>query len=307
MPSGQNWVNFIYINLGFVLCIVGVYLVSSLQDIKDNWPLYRCNPMYMPLSDDVEKDFTYCVQNIQTNAMGYLLQPMTFLTASITSVLGEFSEQINYIREMFNKIRNMFTDIIQSVFGVFLNLIIEFQKMIIGIKDLLGKSIGTMVAFLFIMDGSLKTMNSLWAGPTGTVVKTLGKCFHPLTKVKLLNGNILKMSELNLGDILENGSIVESTMKISNKNKPDVLYILKNKGVDNSDIYVTGSHLVYDKPQNKFIQVKDYSDAQITDIKLEWFSCLITSDHKIHLGNEIFWDWEDHFITSLVSTKRSIN
>jgi hypothetical protein len=292
MPSGKNWVNFIYINLAFALYIVGTYLVSSIQEIKENWPMYRCNPMYMPLSDNVEQDFVYCIQNIQTNSMGFLLQPMTFLTSSITSVLGEFVEEINYIREMFNKIRTMFTSIIQSVFGVFLNLIIEFQKIIISMKDLVGKTIGTMVTFLFVMDGSLKTMNSAWSGPTGQLVRSLGKCFHPDTKVKLQNGNVISISDVNLGDILENGSVVESTMKINNMNKTERIYLINGP----TEIYVTGSHLVFDKSKNKFIKVENYSNAKLVDINIDWFSCLITSDHKIIIGDEIFWDWEDHFV-----------
>jgi len=296
MPSGKNWVNFIYINLAFVLYIVGTYLVSSIQEIKANWPEYRCNPMYMPLSDNVEQDFVYCVQNIQNSSMGYLLQPLTFLTSSITSVLGEFVEEINYIREMFDKIRTMFTSIIQSVFGVFLNLIIEFQKMIISMKDLVGKTIGTMVTFLFVLDGSLKTMNSAWDGPTGQMVRSIGKCFHPSTKIKLQDERVLYISDLNLGDVLENGSVVEATMKINNKDRSEVLYAIKKLGVNCDSIYVTGSHLVFDKEINEFVKVANYHKAVKVVCELDWFSCLITSDHKIKIGNEVFWDWEDHLI-----------
>ena len=158
-------------------------------------------------------------------------------------------------------------------------------------KDLVGKTIGTMVTFLFVMDGSLKTMNSAWSGPTGQLVRSLGKCFHPETKVKLQNGNIVSISEVNLGDILENGSVVESTMQISNANKTERIYLIDGP----TKIYVTGSHLVFDKSQNKFIKVEKYSNAKLVDINIDWFSCLITSDHRITIGDEIFWDWEDHF------------
>lgn len=64
-------------------------------------------------------------------------------------------------------------------------------------------------------------------------------------------------------------------------------------GVDGSDIYVTGSHLIFDKKSKKYIQVEDYDKAIKTEIMIEWFSCLITSDNKIVIGSEIFWDWED--------------
>jgi hypothetical protein len=203
--------------------------------------------------------------------------------------------EINYVREMFNKIRNLFSSIIQSVFGVFLNLIIEFQKIIIGIKDMIGKTVGVLVTILYMMDGSIKTMQSAWNGPPGQMVQALGKCFHPDTLLKLQNGNIVKIKDLNLGDVLEDGSIVDAIMKIDNKREPHKLYQIEKAGINNENIYVTGSHLVYDKDSDKYIEIKDYSKATISDLETEWFSCLITNTHKIKIGNELFWDWEDYF------------
>jgi len=297
MPSGKNWVNFLYVNLAFALYIAGVFYYSQLADIKANWPLYRCNPMYMPLADNMEQNFTYCIQSMQTNFMGYLLQPLTFITNSLSSMLGGFMGEINNIREMFNKIRTFFSSIIQSVFGVFLNLIIEFQRITIGIKDLIGKIIGIMVAQLYIIDGSIKTMNSTWNGPPGQLVKALGKCFHPDTSIKLKDGTLKAMKDLDLGDILEDDSIVETVMKIDNKREPVPFY--KIKGTHDKYIYVTGSHLVFDSSINKFIKVENYSKAEKTDTIVDWFSCLITSSHKIPIHGEIFWDWEDHFVKNI--------
>jgi len=296
MPSGKNWVNFLYINLAFAIYIAGVFYFSQLAEIKANWPLYRCNPMYMPLADNMEENFVYCIQSMQTNFMGYLLQPLTFITNSLGGMLSNFMDEINNIRAMFNKIRTFFSDIIQSVFGVFLNLVIEFQKITIGIKDLIGKTIGIMVSLMYVMDGSIKTMNSTWNGPPGQLVRALGKCFLPETQIKLKDGTIKAIKDIDLGDILEDGSIVESVMKIDNKRETVPLYVIKNLGVNNQDIYVTGSHLVFDESKNKFIQVKDYYKSELSDVKTDWFSCLITSEHKIQIGKETFWDWEDHFV-----------
>ena len=307
MPSGKNWINFLYINLAFALYIAGVFYFSQLADIKANWPLYRCNPMYMPLADDVESNFVYCIQNMQVNFMGYLLQPITFLTSSISNIMGGFLNDINMVRAMFDKIRTFIASIIQSVFGVFLNLVIEFQKITIGIKDLIGKCIGILVTLIYVMDGSIKTMNSTWNGPTGQLVRALGSCFHPNTKIKLQNGNIVSMKDINLGDVLENGSIVESTMKINNKVNPVPLYVIKSAGVENEDIYVTGSHLVFNKETNTFILVENYKKAVKCNQKSEWFSCLITSDNRIQIGSEKFWDWEDHFVKNKVFKSDYIN
>ena len=293
MPSGKNWVNFVYVNIAFAIYIAGVFYYNQITQIKANWPLYRCNPMYMFLADDLEENFTYCVQNMQTSFMGYLLQPLTFITSSLTTMLGGFMGDIQNIRAMFNKIRKFFSSIIESVFGVFLNLIIEFQRITIGIKDLIGKTIGIMVSLMYVMDGSIKTMNSTWNGPPGQLVRALGKCFYPFTYIKLKDGSIKYMKDLDLGDVLEDGSIVESVMKIDNKKEQLPFYLINT---EYGDIFVTGSHLVFDKDKNDFIKVQDYKKSVLSDFKFDWFSCLITDTHNIPIGNEIFWDWEDHFV-----------
>jgi hypothetical protein len=296
MPSGKNWVNFLYVNLAFALYIVGVFYFNQIAIIKANWPLYRCNPMYMMLATDVESNFVYCIQNMQTNFMGYLLQPLTFITNQASTMMSGFINDINMVRAMFNKIRTLFSTIIQSVFGVFLNLVIEFQRITISIKDLIGKTIGIMVTLMYTIDGSVLTMKSAWNGPPGQMVQALGSCFHPETTLRLKNGMVVSMKDVNLGDILEDGSIVESVMRIDNKIKRIPLCRIKYLGVNSDDIYVTASHLVFDKRREKFIQVKDYYKAEETNFTPEWFCCLITNTHKIVIGKEVFWDWEDHFV-----------
>jgi len=296
MPSGKNWFNFIYINLAFAIYAAVVFYYGQVSEIKSKWPLYRCNPIYMPLADDIQSNFIYCIQTMQTSYMSYLLEPLTFATNSINSVLGDFLGDINMIRAMFDKIRTFIASLIQSVFGVFLNLVIEFQKITISIKDLIGKTIGTMTTLLYFIDGSILTMKSTWNGPPGQMVKALGKCFHPLTKIRLCDGTTKSMQDIILGDILEDGSYVESVMKIDNSKNKLPLYVIKGQGVDKEDVYVTGSHLVFDKFSDKFIKVENYSAASLSKVDTDLFSCLITSKHRIQIGNEIFWDWEDHFV-----------
>jgi hypothetical protein len=238
--------------------------------------------------------------------MGYLLQPLTFITSTLSQLGANFTVQIDNIRAMFNKIRVFIQNIFQSIFGVFLNIIIEFQKIIIGMKDMVGKTIGILVTLMYVLDGSIKTMNSAWKGPSGQLVRALGKCFHPLTKIKLQNGNIVAIKDVNLGDVLQNGSIVYSTMTIDNIERNNLvndsplrkekLFAIKNKGVNKETILVTGTHLVFDKRRNKFVEVKNYADATLSNISTDYLCCLITSDHKIRIGDELFWDWEDHFI-----------
>jgi hypothetical protein len=148
------------------------------------------------------------------------------------------------------------------------------------------------------MDGSLKTINSSWNGPPGQMVRALGKCFHPDTKIKLNDGTVKMMKDLNLGDVLENGVKIMATMQLENASGEEKLYKLENMGVNGEDIYVTGKHMVYSEKERRYIYVKDLEGAVEQDeVKSEWFSCLITYNHTIPIGQLIFWDWEDDEIS----------
>ncbi len=157
-------------------------------------------------------------------------------------------------------------------------------------KDIMGKTTGSIVTMSYIMDGSVKTMGSMWNGPAGGTIRVLGKCFSPMTKLRLSTGKIVKMKDIKLGDVLENGSIVEVTMKIDNRKSKIPYYRIKNDL--NDYICVTGSH--YIKHEDRFIQVKDHSESIQTTLLSDYFCCLITSDHRIQIGDKLFWDWEDH-------------
>jgi len=112
------------------------------------------------------------------------------------------------------------------------------------------------------------------------------RCFAPETLIKLQNGDVRAMKDLELGDVLVNGSVVDATMKI--KNQGDPYYKLPG------DILVTGSHYV--KNGDTYTQVKNLEGAEATTQVDSVVYCLVTSDHKIPVGDYVFWDWEDNLI-----------
>lgn len=296
MPTLKNYAIFIMINLAFIGQIIAMVYFRAADDIKNNWPLYRCNPTYWVFSEDVSTDFNYCVQNTQTNTMGYLLQPMNYLISNLTSVSGDLGESLNKMRGMIAKIREFTSTIITNIFGIFSNLVIEFQKILIAISDMVGKIIGIVMVIMYVMDGSIKTMHSMWNGPAGDMVRNIGSCFHPDTKIKTKNGEIYAMSQLPLGVELEDGGKVFSVLKVDNPNK-ELLYRISDASL--GPIYVTGEHYILEPESNKFIQVKDYKDAVCqTEVYSSWFSCIITTNRRIPIGKHIFWDWEDDELTN---------
>lgn len=293
MLKGSAWLTFIVLNLVFVALYSRSYARGAIAKIKGNWAKNRCNPLYMPLSDNISKDFMYCVQKAQKSYMGYLLQPLNYLINSLGTIGKSFKLGVFNIRKMFDYIRSQITSIVKGVFVVMMNIVTEFQRIIISTKDLVMKIVGIVKVMTNLVDGGIKTGQSAWNGPPGQITREIAKiCFDPTTTVQLDNGTTKQMSHLELGDTLIGGSKIQGVLKLA-KNSTDRYYMFKNAGVGNNDIFVTGSHLVLNK-DGMYVPVKDHPDSVLCDNKdIDWLSCLITSDHKIRIGSMTFWDWED--------------
>ena len=217
-----------------ILIFVGLFafnlLTIGISKIKNNWPVYRCNPVVMPFASifgqDAVTNFTYCIQTMQSNYMTYLMQPLHYSLDIIGKTGSNITDAINDVRAFFNNIRNFVINIVQSIFGVFLNILIEFQSVTITIKDMFSKMIGIMATLMFTLSGSIQTMTATWAGPPGQLARKL--CFHPDTKVRLSNNKVFRMKDIPLNSILPNGTIVKAVMNISN---------LDDKGNHVEDLY----------------------------------------------------------------------
>lgn len=286
----------------FIILLYGIfclYLVTSnlKNNLKKNWPSYRCNPLVMPFASqfgvNANENFNYCIQNVQKNFMGTLLYPLNYNMNILGNVSGSLSNSLNMTRSFINYLRNSIKSITGNIFTNFFNILIEIQRMTINVKDMISKVVGVITTFLFTIDGTMKTATSIWNGPPGSAIKAL--CFHPNTKIKLENGEILNMKDIPLNSVLKNGAVVKAVMNISNLNKDGTQHekLYEMDGENNNKIYVTGSHLVYNKEKSRFVPVKDII-KNVTNLECKNLACLITDNHTIPIGDWVFHDWEDN-------------
>jgi hypothetical protein len=295
----MSWIPFCFAIFVWLVLYFSIIWMVYIKEIKDNWPIYRCNPMYMPLSSDMAADFTYCVQNMQADMMGTLLMPLQYTLSNVTNLGGELGDSLNFVRASMDSIRTFTGTIVEMIFGVFVNIIIEFQRIGISLKDTFGKTIAIIAVLLYELEGVNMTLNSAWNGVPGETmraVQKVGNCFAPDTVVLLSNGQKVTMENVCIGDVLSSGAVVHAVMRISARPGEEVIHCIPGRGVDQTDLYVTGSHFVWSQQKNKFEPVKDYHRAYPTQRKVDFYSCLITDTHQINLGNETFWDWDDYLL-----------
>ena len=122
-------------------------------------------------------------------------------------------------------------------------------------------------------------------------------CFHPDTLIKTFDSQIVKIKDLELTDRLKNGQRIYAIMNLNNldnsNNYIEDLYLLQS-GEEREPIFVSGSHLIFDKSIVDYIHVKNHPESVRSSYNSDYLVCLITSDHTIPLGNYIFHDWEDN-------------
>jgi hypothetical protein len=283
----------IVILLIFTIIYASNILAVGAGSIKRDWPKHRCNPAIMPFASyfghDAVENMTYCVQNMQTDYMGHLLEPVNYAMGVNQELASGLGDSVQHTRGFISDFRDSVTSIVSSIFGVFLNAMLQFQKTIIKLKDIMGKVVGISTTFLFMTDGAIRTGNSVWKGPIGGTLRTV--CFHPDTELDLVNGEKKAIKDMTIDDVLASGSRVDGVVVLTNLYQ-EPFYRVRSHKMER-DVLVTGGHYIMDEEKNKFVFVRDSNVATKTDDISKKLYCLITDDHLIKIGEHTFWDYED--------------
>ena len=276
-----------------IMYAFGISIMSTAK-IRDNWDVYKCNPAYMPFSKsikgiDPEENMIGCMKNMSGDAMGYVLEPIEMSLDVVKVLIGTIIDTISdlqgFATTMSSSNISMFGSLADSIGGVS----DVFSNSIDKLMDAIYRTTSIATVLQYMSQGVVLTAESL----------NNALCFHPNTLIKLQDGTQKKMKDVVLGDIIENGSIVEGTLQLNNVdlqgNIKNNFYKIKNNKNPSEDIYVTGQHLVFDSTKNIYLRVEKYDKAVLTNTNSKTLVCLITSDHRIIIGDQIFWDWEDEW------------
>ena len=111
-----------------------------------------------------------------------------------------------------------------------------------------------------------------------------GACFAGDTKVKLVGRKRKSFEDLEIGDVLHDGSKVTATMRLSSHQQD--IYTL-------GGITVTGNHSVYHEDKG-WIRVEKHPEACfVDDFREPYVFCVNTDTKAIKIGTFTFSDWDD--------------
>ena len=235
-----------------------------------------------------------------------------YINNLINSLLTPISNLLIGVNNIFQKITAFMMSTMYSIYAFLLTIISFLKTMFTAGWTVVGLLVGVLFIFFMVIpfigwpiagalavvaSGAITMLTTFNIGMTQMIKYLPGgnkSCFHPNTKLILNNNKIIRMKDIKIGDVLENGSKVIGILNIDNKDEKLPFYKIKtNHHKLNKYIYVTGNHLIQDPITQRFIPIAEHNNSIKTNIVNEEFSCLITNDHLIKIGDNIFWDWED--------------
>ena len=166
----------------FVLLQLSNVLAIGIKNIQDNWSLYRCNPLVIPMAGifghDPQKTFEYCSQNYNMNFSHYLLDPFKYIISNIGNFGKDIGKDLGGVINLAGSNNSGIFSIVSNLFGIATNTLASIQIIINGLKDTFSKIVGTLITFLYILKGIEIAIPSMLMTPPGEailwIVKTLG-------------------------------------------------------------------------------------------------------------------------------------
>ena len=157
----------------FMSAVTYFQIQNKLQEVKRDWPEYRCRPDVMPFAgwinapegvapmDYTKQNFIECSAN---STKGVFDKPMTMVYTVFNVIMNIFKkilEVIEQLRLFLNKIRDTLRELFLAIFNRIQNIIIPVQMMLIKMVDFFEKIKGILATFLLTFVGVLWSFYSL--------------------------------------------------------------------------------------------------------------------------------------------------
>jgi hypothetical protein len=120
-------------------------------------------------------NFSYCVQTLMASFAPTILQPFSYLQSMSVDMMGSINDSLYSSTAETSSMKFSLSNIIGSIYGVFLNVIVEFNLIVLKLIDVQGKITGIITSILYIITVVQYTFESMWNGVPGSMIKALSK------------------------------------------------------------------------------------------------------------------------------------
>jgi hypothetical protein len=277
----------LFIFFGIWVAMIGL---ADVEEVRKNWPKYRCKPNVMPFAalygQNTAENFQFCLMNMFGQEMGTALGPVFQILGTIVGTLATLIQVANSLRVQSATMMGGVNGVFQNFADRFKQLLSAVQMSAYRVKLIMGRLYGAFFAMIYMSIAGMTAVQNFTETALFDFLDTF--CFDPDTLVDIEGKGMMKVKDVKIGDIfVKTGSTVTSTFQF----QADGQRMVELPG----NITVSTNHYVYSL--GKWIQAGEHP---LAIQKGPWnggnerpLICFNTSDHKIPIGHFIFLDYDE--------------
>ena len=176
MKAGDIILSLVIIGIFSGLVVFNIVSVE-MKKVREHWPEYRCNPVIMPFAGyfghDTEENFSQCIGQMQSSVMGVFTADLHAGQNMLQNSISNAASSMQSFRGLQGNLRPAIGGSITNIFGVFQNVLIEFQKFVMGFKDMLMKILGIVATMMYMLSGQNMLGTSIVEGPMMSTLRVI--------------------------------------------------------------------------------------------------------------------------------------
>lgn len=274
------------ITIGLLAIIVVLIEFANWQDVRQNWPHYRCDPRVTPFAKfyghNLQETMNFCINEaVKEHAPG-VVAPIYKSLNEVMGVVDGIYDRAEAVEGGVMTLLSGFESFLVNFANSFRLLGTRVRMSLVRIRDIFSRVYGIFMAFTYAGISAMTFGSNLVDNPLVQFVDDIG-CFEASTPVELADGTTKAISQITIGDALAGGTKVTSTYRFDGR---------KTKMVKIHGIHVSGNHQLCSGGR-----ADEHPDATVGP-SLDEMWCLATSNHEIPIRDAsgstmLFYDFEE--------------
>lgn len=235
--------------------VVLMFAFGNLKEIAENFPRYRCSPMFMPFAAqfgyDTKENFDFCLTNVFNKKAAEVFTPIYGLLGGFTGVISLLVDTMLGLRKLLSNFLLSVNGFIRNVRDRIQNLLFQIRISYLKMNNIMGRLYATMYSIIWLGTSALAAGFNI--ADNDLVQFLFSFCFDPYTRVRRADGSEAYMKDLVIGDVIQSDGVpvrVTSTFVFNGLLTP----LVKINGIT-----VSRNHYIHDN--GKWMPAGDHPNA----------------------------------------------
>jgi hypothetical protein len=289
-------IKFIILTVILVIALIFMFTLGNLNEIRKNFPRYRCNPLFIPFASnfgyDTKDNFNFCLSTIFDSKAAEIFGPIYQLLAGFINLTKIIVDVALGIRKLFSNFLLGVNHFVQNVRDRIQQLLFNIRISFMRMQHLMARVYGTMYAVIWMGTSAITAGFNI---SDNSLVQFLFEfCFDPETPLQLADGSYIPIKDAQIGMNVAGGGKVTSVFEFDGSRTPMVK-------IDN--VVLSSEHYVKYTSLNHWIPAKEHPNAQCVP-SIPRLICLNVSNHIFNVGYTglCVADYDEHSTPAIIQS-----